>query len=430
MKRLFLSVIALIAIAGCSQNSIILPPPVLDNPPSHAHDWGNPVDYELSGDTLYAIYQCECGEVKKEIISSSSNTIVATGIDAEEALAKVTRGSTIIVDNTSAQKALDLAMDGCTIYFSADTYTGGETDGFLFVRPGKNNVNRIVNHSKPDENVEVGSALDTGAIYYYYSELNGVKLIADDDAVFDCALWLTAGHIHTEGSYDAVRGQKVEAGVAGSYFAHMAIDNLEISNFHFSGEGNNIYFQYALHSDVSYLDGLRILGCEFNGTGSTNTDMAIRLLTDIGIENGYVWQNISIEDCVMNGCYQGLYVQNAHNISVTGCDISNTTHNGIAIQNGGDASSSTDTDVFSGDIEIKGNTITNTGDRAIRFGDGQDAVIEISENIFISPAYDAARELLKSGTLQDCSYTFTGNALDDVSISNVSGSESSWIVSV
>ncbi len=426
MRRIFkLAIFALIALVGCTQDNLVLPPPIIiDDNPIHTHDWGSPVDYDLVENTLYAIYQCECGEVKREVISTPSNTINATGDDAEEALKSITGGCTVIVDDNSAQKALDLISDGCTIYFSAGTYG----DEALSIRPGKNNVQRI--ESSTGDDVPIDSLSPSGH-YHYYASLKNVRLIADEEAVFNCPLTLFASHISEYGAYDAVREQvRAEDETTGTYYAHIIVENMEISNFHFSGEGNNIYMQYALRDDGSYLDGLLISGCEFEDTGSTNVNMAIRMLTDIGIDNGYAMQNISIENCVMTNCYQGVYVQNAHNISVIGCDISNTTHNAIAIQTGGNSSSSTDNDVFTGEVRIKDNVISNTGDRAIRFGNGQDATIDVSGNIFVSPSYDTERELLRCSSFQNCNYTFTDNKLDGTPIGNDSGSDELWIVSV
>ena len=124
----------------------------------------------------------------------------------------------------------------------------------------------------------------------------------------------------------------------------------------------------------------------------------------------------------MDGYYQGVYVQNVDNLTVTGNTMKNCVHNAIAVQSAGDYTST-------GNITIAANTVENDGDRAIRFGNLSDATVSITDNKFVS-VNPSEKEIMKAGTVTNVTVTLSGNTVDGAALPDSSAEmTSSWTVS-
>ena len=195
----------------------------------------------------------------------------------------------------------------------------------------------------------------------------------------------------------------------------------------FVGVNGRVNIEVSLPVTIS---NLTIDDCSFIIDEEASTSgQAIRLQTDMM----GVYSNITVKDTVIQNHYQGVYTQNVNRIALTDNIVSGTGHNAFAVQNGG--GNDGELDYFSGEVVISGNTVSNASDRAIRFGIGQNATIEVSNNTFIS-AVDSDGELLRSGAMVNCNYSFTANTYaasadaEATNLGDVSGSESEWFVKV
>ena len=76
LKQMAILVMTILTFSSCYNRIIpILPPPSIDKEPQHIHSFSNePMDYEINGTTIVAIYTCECGETKSQVISNDMIT--------------------------------------------------------------------------------------------------------------------------------------------------------------------------------------------------------------------------------------------------------------------------------------------------------------------------------------------------------------------
>ena len=195
----------------------------------------------------------------------------------------------------------------------------------------------------------------------------------------------------------------------------------------FSGIGQAFSAEFSYRGDDSYINGLTIESCSFQNTGMENGGQAVWIQTDT--LNKY--RNITVDNCVFNSCFQGIYIQNGDGISIINCSSDNTTHNAFAVQNGGTVAGETpvEDDYFTGSINIKYNIISNTSGKAgIRFGNGYNASILI-ENNTISNAAETVQDgmmILESENLENCTYSFTGNTYNGDILEDIHDSSVDW----
>lgn len=250
--------------------------------------------------------------------------------------------------------------------------------------------------------------LSDDAVYSYYRTISDLTIKADKGAVIKGKLSAGSGHCYGTADnqiVDPIRNIVI-ASTNNSYYSYITI-----SNSSFEGlviDGGNIEFGYSLQD--SSINGLSIKDCRLTKANRAADDkaQAIRFQTDL---NG-IYNDISITGCTIDGYYQGVYIQDAKNAEISGNRIANGGHNLIAIQSGGGDS------VFSGSIVISSNDLEKTSDRAIRFGNGNGASITVAGNR-ISDASDEDGEVLKTGALTDCTFSFTGNTYNGVSLADV-----------
>ena len=370
--------------AGCGEEE---PPPAA----THEHTLSADTEYYVRDGALYSADICtECGERLNE--EAVENGVIATPETAQEALDKLT--------------------DGGVVYFSSGEYTTQ-----LELRQNKYTT------SVKDRDNETGVAIDdvqkTG-VYHYYRTLKNAVLAADDDAVFTGTLYSATGHVYGSDNnqpYDAVRDVTL-TDTNTSYYSHMTIGNLTITGMNFRGASGVMNFAY--YYEQTGINGLTVRDCTFDiNDEEQGTSPAIRIATDLG----GIYSDITVKDCLTDGYFQGVYIQNVNNITVTGNTVKNAGHNAFAIQS---ATSYTAT----GKIVISGNTVENDSDRAIRFGNLSDAEVEITDNTFIN-VNTSEKEIAKGGTVSDVTVTVRNNTVDGKQLSELNSEavHDEWTVS-
>lgn len=385
---LLLSLILLFSFVSCN-GSTKSPSDSSSSNDSHVHKYEE-VFYSLSEENkVLKTTICSCGAKKVEVVE---NAIVATPETALD-----------VLDSTNSG----------IIYFSKGTY-----DVELGIRHSKNASTAKKNQDGVEVDINTLNSETTG-VYRYYRTVKNLTLIADENAVFKKDFKVHVGHIYGSQSnqaYDPVRGINI-IDTNNSFYSYINIDGIKFYNMKFT-EGSRLYFHYS--SLNCHAKNIEIEKCSFTGLESSKEKtQAIKFNADITDESGRMFENLKISDCVIKTYNQGIYTQSLNNVTVSGCDISDVKHNAIAIQ------ASQDTFTFTGSVLIDKNKIKNGGDRAIRFGKGDNATIVVSNNT-IENAHDKKNEVLKAETLTNCTHEFVNNEYVGKTLKEKT--EPNWIV--
>ena len=373
---------------GCGEEAA----PPADQTPAHTHEWTSETEYYVKAGELYVAEHCSgCDELGNE---------------------KVVTNGTIATPET-AQEALDKLTDGGVIYFS-----DGKYNDTLELR--QNKFTSTVKKTADGEEVPLDEVQKTG-VYYYYRTLKNAVLVASDGAEFTGGIYSFAGHTYgSEGSrpYDAVRDITL-TDTNTSYYGTINIDGLEVRDFSFEGAKGKINFSYYMKGAT--VSGLTIKGCTFDYASEStagSSDQAIRIASDYGD----VYSDITVSGCTVDGYYQGVYVQNVENITVTGNTMKNCVHNAIAVQSATDYTPT-------GNITISANTVENDGNRAIRFGNLSNATVSITDNKFVS-VNTSEKEIMKAENVTNVTVTLSGNTIDGAALPDSSAAmTNNWTVS-
>ena len=417
LQTLF-TVLFLLLVISCSNRIWILPIPDPSSP-SHVHSYGDsPISYRISGTTIYCTYECAgCGNTIEKAVYTNATTVTEDDLDT----LNWKDGNLVVIANPdNAQDILDRIGSNSVVYFSNGTY------GELILRPSQYNLSSIHGYGTDSDNEytldEIKNSSTT--IYRFDVELDNVTFIGNSGAKFS-KFRISSGYIYGSG-YNAVLEHDI-SGQQYSYESYMRLKSLSFRGMDFSGEGQACSTGFSFKGDDSYIDGLTIDSCSFENTGMENGGQAMYIQSDILGK----YMNITVNNCKFSGCFQGVYIQNGDGITITNCVSDNTTHNAFAVQNGGKSGGETDVedDYFTGSITIRNNTISNTAGKAgIRFGNGRNATILVEDNT-ISNAAEAVADgsmILESETLDNCTYSFTGNTYNGVLLENIQGNSADW----
>ena len=239
--------------------------------------------------------------------------------------------------------------------------------------------------------------LGTG-VCAYYRTLKDVTFTAND-GVETAGFTFGAGHCYgkTDAAItDPVRGTNIYD-TNGSYYRHSSMENITFKGLTFTGKFTAVFSL----ADCTVKD-ITFDSCTFKGDTqnmSNNGFAAIHTQTDNG-----KCENITVKDCVITNYYQGIYTQGCSGTTtIMGNYISNTTHNGLALQSGTNSP-------VRGTVAVTDNYISDTGDRAIKFGNIADiADIKINNNVIISGT-DTEGEVIKPGTIgENCTIDLNNN---------------------
>ena len=412
--RTLFTVLFLLLIISCSNRIWILPIPDPSSP-SHVHSYGDsPISYRISGTTIYGTYECAgCGNTIEKAVYTNAATVTEDNLDT---LNWKDGNLVVVATPENAQDILDRIGSNSVVYFSNGTY------GELTLRPSQYNLSSIHGYGTDSSNEytldEIKNSSTT--IYRFDVVLDNVTFIGNSGATFS-KFRVSSGYIYGSG-YNAVLEHDI-SGQQYSYESYMRLKSLSFRGMDFSGEGQAFSTGFSYKGD----DGLTIDSCSFENTGMENGGQAMYIQSDILGK----YMNITVNNCKFSGCFQGVYIQNGDGITITNCVSDNTTHNAFAVQNGGKSGGETDVedDYFTGSITIRNNTISNTAGKAgIRFGNGRNATILVEDNT-ISNAAEAVADgsmILESETLDNCTYSFTGNTYNGVLLEDIQGNSADW----
>ena len=193
-----------------------------------------------------------------------------------------------------------------------------------------------------------------------------------------------SGHIYSADNSvtDPVTGNKQ------NYYSNLQCADIAFRNIKFTD-----YMEFnGWESTLFSVDGLEISGCLFNMENSAKASTAGTIAAvHIGSSDGERnLKNFRFDSCEFLNAFQGIYVVNVENISVSNCKFENIKHNAIAMQSSVNGSTG-------GNITVENNTFSNGADRVVRFNNiGEDAVISIVDNV-ITDYSDTDGEIIKSG---------------------------------
>lgn len=208
------------------------------------------------------------------------------------------------------------------------------------------------------------SAIKAGS--KYYRTLTDVTFTADE-GVTVAGFVFSAGHVYanekTGPVYDYVKEVWTEVGSA--YYDYRSLDGLTFRGLTVTGQ-----VDAKLYIEGSTVKNIVFDGCTFTGTTDDGANAAIKFLAD-----SQYFTDIKVENCNIDGYYQGIYIQGVDGAEVSNNNISNTEHNAIALQSHSNPAK--------GAIAVKENYISDVTNRAIRFGDVGNADIAINNNIMV-----------------------------------------------
>ena len=361
-------------------------------------------------------YTIEDGEVYK--------TSYCLDCGVEGVKTKMAEDSYIIATPETAQGILDGDINGKTIIFSKDIYS---TD--LELRPTSTTA-KVYTMNGDRFGEEYTGELVSSTTYGYYREFKNITITAEEGAVFNNLLYMEGGlsSVFNDSKYDAVKG--AYANESANFYGKMLIENFTISGLNFEGARGRICIRYGGLESVKQ-EGLTIENCTLqtdeieNKFADKNTPQY-----EAGIYLGlsrHSSKNIIVRNNVIDGHYQGVYVYTpGGKVEITNNEISNTSHNAIAVQSN---SNTPGLSYVAGDIYIKNNTIENTGDRAIRFGELQNVAVIIENNTFVD-AVDSDKDLLKSQVSTGLEYEFKGNTYNGTALTTLSDTTTQLVINL
>ena len=291
-------------------------------------------------------------------------------------------GTVVEVNAANAQYTLDGAygsIDGKTIKFTQNI-----TTTLILGRPTKYaGSNTKYYKDNFETEIDYAGALAVATSGHYVRTLSGVTFTAAD-GVTVAGLYAVSGHIYSTKStneYDYVRdtGVYVDQTNTGYY----GISNLK--NIRFSGITFTAKVNIASSLEKAEVSNVSFVRCTFNIGSMGESEQAIRFYSEE--PTGKVG-NLKVSGCVFNECRHGVYAQDVNGVEVVGCKFDTIGYNAIAVQgNSG------------GTIDIRENYITDTKDRAIRFGTiAADATVKVNNNVMVDSG-NTAGELFKAETL-------------------------------
>ena len=314
--------------------------------------------------------------------------------------APAVNGNVITVNKENAQYTLDGAygsIDGKTINFSAGTY-----DRLYFGRSTKfAGSNTLYRHGSFDNEtisyadfIEYKNRPGWTEGCFYERPIENVTFTAEEGAVLTGMTYIAGDHIYGTDVYDHVRDASFDGSV---YYQKLIAKNIVYDgiDFQYDLADTKAALDIETSSNRTDIDGVVVKNCTFTGNGTiSNKTSAIRFYWEQPKETTESSvRNLTVESTNIDNFYQGIYTQNAYGVNVSGCTITNTVHNAIAIQSGGNWA------VNHGKVVIKNNTFENISDRIMRFNlVAPGTSITITGNNATNSG-DRAGEVIKATTL-------------------------------
>ena len=326
-----------------------------------------------------------------------------TGYD-DKALptAPIVNGDTITVTPDNAQYTLDGAygaINGKTIHFSAGDYK----DVLVLNRPTKYAGSETQYFNNNKEKKDNPSDLNTNGTCYYARTVQNVTFTADAGATLNGFL-ASSGHVYstnTDKAYDYVREHEI-VNTNNSYQGYCSLKNVSFEGLILNGSVKVADYLSTLEMSngktiASTNDGIHFTNCTFKGDSKKMAESGFAAVK-FNADTEY-FSNVTVENCNITNYYQGVYVQGVDGLAVCNNVIDNTTHNAIAVQNGGTKEGQKNP--VKGTVLIEENVIKNAKDRAIRFGEANTADGITINNNFMIASGDSDGELIKAQSIPE-----------------------------
>ena len=385
-------------------------------------------DIAVEGDIVLNLYpegDKPAGYVQEYTYSIIDNEAYKTPIcptheDCSQSAIKMAPSEYIIATPDTAQDILNSNINGKVVIFDKGTDGTTKYTNVLNILPTTQTTTAVYkgweSTTAPGEVADINSLVGS-QIYHYERNLNNVVFAGTEGVTFENLFQAYSGAIgyNTTGllyntMVDPIKGSSI-AGKTVAYYSRINLNNVTFTGMNFTGTNGRIYIHnLSAHSEERMNYEININHCSFitdTASSASAGRAAISLTSITGTDrSNSALRNVVVKDNVVQGHYQGIYLGNAVGAQVTGNTISKTTHNGIAIQTSD--SGAAEVYRFYGDIIVANNTVSNTSDRAIRFGVGKDANIVIQNNAFTS-AVDTDKGFIKSQSLTNTTFTFVNN---------------------
>lgn len=376
-----------------------------DPPATHTHAYSTCDEYVVVEDKAYhATEKCSCGDYKK---TELEDYIIATP--------------------ETAQIVLDGNINNKTVVFASGEY------GTLKIRPTRETVDKIhvydvVNPTEFGAEKTLDEVKDTTTgSYHYVRELNNVKFVGAVGAEFKGVFSIQSKKynvydyfgnaglgLEDETDFDIIRNIAVvdtngNADIVVNdiaYADHVKINTVMFEKMNFSGKKGRIFVGREYDATV---ENVAVIGCSFVTEEEWPTTSYSCSAVQFEVLNGTAeMKNIKIENCVIDGHYQGVRVANGNNVSIKNNTIKNSTHNLINIQGS----------YTKGGVLIEGNTLENGTDRAIRFYVLDDATVVIKDNAFVNASKSNGEILKAESSAAGSSIELDGNTYGGVAITD------------
>ena len=268
----------------------------------------------------------------------------------------------------------------------ATKYSGSNTDYYI---GGVSEANK----KTYDEFVTIKNNGQWSGSAYYVRNMSNVTIKAAPGATVTVA-GLTGGSGHVYGEcYDYVLDKAYTSGSA--YYLTQNWSNITIEGITFAAP---VDISSSLETTV--IDGVAFKNCAFNINNTASGNQALRYYNE---NNDGRVKNLTVDHCLFNTCYQGVYTQKINGVTVINSSFDTTAHNAIAVQSGSEP-------VNHKAVVITENSFANIGDRIIRFGDvGADTQITIKNNTATGSG-DSSGQVMKAQSLAaGVTYDISGN---------------------
>lgn len=334
------------------------------------------------------------------------------------------------------------AFRGCsalrTVYINGENATVGDNMAFCNASSNNRNTNNLTFYVKNyTVAVQVKTCMGVGSNYYIYVENDLVYSLVYNDAlkeneevvnklktVKNTSELQNALNNTAEGdiiclmpdvTYDAVTIAAPMAknvtvfGAEGAVLKGMACDlpsfttNAVLYGFTLQNvafEGNGFYLTNVSNSAPwGFVENFTMDGCSFKG--DNKDDVLGNRLFDYGTDSpgSHQFINLKITNCTVDTAIQGIRAGALRGeCEISGNVITNVAHNAISIRS-----------VQEGTVLVKGNEMSNGGDRALRVG-ANSATINFVDNVIVNCGDPADASNFKANTLG--TVTFSGNTVD------------------
>ncbi len=381
----------------------------------HTHTFNSDPFYEviLEGETKIARSWNECSCGAEGLHKKVENAVIVTPETAQDAL----DGRVVLRDG---EYVVGEKQDGETYESINDkiiVFDEGEYNNLLHLRPSKETATI---YTISDELVEGELVLNKQ--YKYVCDFTNLYFAGTENAVFNKLFYVVNSTISNQDEFletyiDPIKNSAEH----NSYIAQISIDSITFNRLNFNGEHGRIMINYGY--DTSTVGEITIQSCKFiTETPSSAVSYSQKNASAYLV----AWKNdvfgtINYKNNKVDGHHQGVYTQNADEVNVINNEISNTMHNAVAVKSGSED--------FAGIAKILYNRISNTGDRAIRFGKCANAQIFIENNTIVN-GVDTDNELIRSEAITETTYTLKNNTHNGVLLEDVTDSKTPLLVTI